>query len=865
MEYLKLFFRYIVLGRSVESLQAKISQTNTLDAMEYFELLDNYDGHCFGFSVLEGLYSLKIPLTEEEKKLFEVTMKPVNDTDNHRQEHFIKRRDRSGGEKANDSDKFKLGSHSLVTKNFDKAQLHYKVFLKQLNKFKKENPNQQELCDQLATKINFNITREAQYQDVLKLLQKEYKTRNVLLKEIIKTGPYLLEEKYLWPKSIVFGYKRYTLRHLPLKKISVCENLSLLTNIESGKIKIILEQALHAYSTGKHDVKSFQAYCSKVFYTENPFEKNYINYLTNIFLKAQIIYSFANYLGNAQKNQKDVLKSIHHLTNIFQDRFLKEGSGYRLKNIIYLYKFSWQSLSKFLQNLVQNVPLDRDGFCLLSANKHCCYLSYSKDNNSLIYWDPNESSKRIFKSTQFDLLAQNIFFSFKSVDLKESAHKKKLQIQFEFIDYRLSQQIEDFLWTQEIEMSDKMFYTYLRLRAVVCLHKFFKSFTKEESIQFLNSLDVRRFNIYVGFLIRKQESEILKLLLDSGAEPNFTDLETQPALKKALLEKNKSIIDLLIEAKATIIEPEEFQFLRTIEIGHEKLFQLLLNNYLKKFPHSTPFENTIFFKNIIIELSRRNMTNFLKEILKIPFDVDKSERLSQALLFELVENEVFFKNFFTLPLNEEVFSTQKERANQKSFLHQPLLMHAKNLQVKKIILEHGANPNTKDIYRNTPLSLALDNFEISTLSLLLQFQVQWVQKDWDKFFEKCSQVLLGTMSMEKIKKDLSPLLDTLIIYERTDVLELLMEFKTKLEDSKELLTFVKEYITSKAAEQNKENVFEWIDFKGLEQHQKTSKQEGGLTFNEKLNKPDKLIEFNQRESDQSLDAKKSSPYKKREN
>lgn len=191
-----------------------------------------------------------------------------------------------------------------------------------------------------------------------------------------------------------------------------------------------------------------------------------------------------------------------------------------------------------------------------------------------------------------------------------------------------------------------------------------------------NQSDIHGNSPLMICILAENGPEIVKLLLDAGANPNFQRKDGKTVMHLAYMLKNSEIIDILLKSGAKDLDPTQ------------KLIAVVQGN---------------------------GDTKRIQELINAGADVNVKDSRNTPLLHSAVENE----NFETVKLLIEasIDINSKDNMNLTALIY---ALISKQTDIAKYLIEYGADVNIKDDEGKTPLHYAIIEDDIDIINLILK-------------------------------------------------------------------------------------------------------------------------------------------------
>ena len=236
--------------------------------------------------------------------------------------------------------------------------------------------------------------------------------------------------------------------------------------------------------------------------------------------------------------------------------------------------------------------------------------------------------------------------------------------------------------------------------------------------------------------VYKKDYDMVKYLLDKGANPNTANNENKTALMIAIANNNFDISKLLIQQGANINTKDEYGYtalMRAAMIGSYEMVKFLLENganiNTKDNDGNTVLYYNIYYDHYGEEERLENAKKIFNLLIKYGADVNTKDNDGASLLDTAYTTE--------LALNREMFKVLVENGfdlesridggehSPDDYNYTPLMIAAaiNDYDMVQFLVEKGADVNTKTHSEyssvETPLLLSLDNENSSVAEYLI--------------------------------------------------------------------------------------------------------------------------------------------------
>ncbi len=304
--------------------------------------------------------------------------------------------------------------------------------------------------------------------------------------------------------------------------------------------------------------------------------------------------------------------------------------------------------------------------------------------------------------------------NFKNIWLTNEDFKEKL--------YQLKLVCRDFIYFIE---SDK-FYGEIRKKIYQCvIDSKLIAAVKNNDEEMVKSLIEKGANVnskdkygHTALIYASEEGykEIAKLLIDGGANVNATNKSKVTALMWASQKGYKEIVQLLIEAGANVNakdEDEETALVFAFRGNHEEIVELLIQEGADVYVKDCRGFTTLMWA------SKRKHKKIVEILIKAGVEINAKDKYGQtALIFAFPTRlgETLLQAFIDIINNVDLVSNSSE-GNEKEIL--------------EMLIEAGADVNAKDDWGNTALIKACKSGYKKIVELLLYYEADVNAKnDW---------------------------------------------------------------------------------------------------------------------------------------
>jgi ankyrin repeat protein len=225
------------------------------------------------------------------------------------------------------------------------------------------------------------------------------------------------------------------------------------------------------------------------------------------------------------------------------------------------------------------------------------------------------------------------------------------------------------------------------------------------------------FAVYYGRI------DLVKILLENGADPNFRQFGHHPVLELALQWRLVEVVDLLLINGANANDYDVLQSSKTrLSIIEKEVMRYspdhTIRNILKLVKHGANINETMCYGSILFVASAYNVPCIVFEtLMSCNADIFKIDSNEEDLLHKLIDRSKYnelCKKYFINRLNLNCIS----KVNKQTTLTRAL--YANNTPIIKPLIDNGAWVNLKNLEGKTPLIVAVLTInDVSTIKLLL--------------------------------------------------------------------------------------------------------------------------------------------------